>query len=53
MTREDVEKLDKNATVYINDLLELLEVYNKYMEKVNQIYSSFKEVKIVPSTSSI
>ncbi|WP_152942640.1 hypothetical protein [Acidianus ambivalens] len=55
MTIDDVGKLDKNSTIYIKDLLELLEVYNKYAEQINKLYEPFlnKGLKVFPSTSSV
>ena len=39
------------ALVGVRELEELLEVYNKYTGKVNELYNS--ELIIVPSTTSV
>ncbi|MEM0374620.1 MAG: hypothetical protein QXV69_09775 [Sulfolobaceae archaeon] len=55
MTSDDVKELNENSTVYIKDLLELLEIYNKYAEQINKVYEPFlnKGLRVFPSTSSV
>ncbi|BDB99806.1 hypothetical protein [Saccharolobus caldissimus] len=55
MTTEDVKKLGESSTIYIRDLLELLEIYNKYAEQINKLYEPFlnKGLRVFPSTSSV
>ena len=55
MATEDVKKLDEKSAIYINEVLELLEVYNKYAEQITKIYEPFlnKGLKAFPSTHSV
>ena len=39
--------------LYTKDVEELVELYNKYSKHIEEVYAAFKDMVVVPSTSSV